>query len=86
MKSSRLTSVFGNAEVRELLPKLWHVLKLNGLHAELARAFEVQAAVVNEDAFGGLALRDAQGKDVDFGKWLSNAEIARAEKGFEVIA
>jgi hypothetical protein len=59
--SPLLIPVGCNAKVREVVTKLTHPLKLNRVYAEFSSAFEVQLAVVDQNAFGGLALRDFKG-------------------------
>src|SRR5690242_21848795 len=49
-----------NAEFSKLRPQLVRALMMNRVHSELSRTFQVQWAIVDEQALLGRALRDFQ--------------------------
>ena len=61
-------------------------MKLNRVHAQFPRAFQIQSAIVDQDALRRFALRDFQRSLINSGVRLAHAQITRAEKRLEIIA
>jgi len=59
---------------------------VNGVHAELARAFEIERTIVDEHAFFRSALGDCGGQPEDLLLGLARMHVAGAEKDLKVAA
>src|SRR3984957_763625 len=78
-------SVSQDVEFSQIGAQLRHRLELNGVNADFLGSFQIEAAIINHHAFFRTTLSNFQNETIDFSTRFAQAEIARAEKGFEVL-
>src|ERR1700690_701695 len=70
----------------QVFPQLRCILMVNDVHAEAARVFQVQGAVIHKNALLRNALRDFQRDAINGLFWLAGIEVAGAEEGLKIFA
>src|ERR1700735_3920545 len=86
LSDSRLFFVNHNPKTRQLAAQLHQILKKDRLDSQFARAFKIQSAVIDQNAFRRVLLSNFQRQTINFRVGLPNTQIARAEKSFKIIS
>src|SRR5277367_3522722 len=81
-----LSSLRRHSQCRQIPAQLRHILELNRVHSHFFRAFQIQSAIINQDAFRWVALGDLQRQAENSAVRLSHSQVTRTEKRAETIS